>query len=292
MTKDSDSVADTSQRSRLVSSTDHYPTIAELLNAPEDEVNTYLQKPTTLKKDIVCLLREALSQLKATPLLREIKADLDDTRSHLKTVKSLKTNLDSMKEKVDNSAVENEIFKESMIKKLDELTTLKVQVDNMCAASVPVSNVPVSQPRMQQDTTFRRQLKVIGVNESVEAKNFNERALTDKTSIEKISAGLGTEVIIEDCRRLGKFTPGKNRPILVTFSSVWDVRKLRSKAIEQKLYQRDGILIVPELSYDDRQVEKKLLKKRYDLMSNGTEKSRIKIKDLILYVDGQIVDLD
>ena len=106
MTKDSDSVADTSQRSRLVSSTDHYPTIAELLNAPEDEVNTYLQKPTTLKKDIVCLLREALSQLKATPLLREIKADLDDTRSHLKTVKSLKTNLDSMKEKVDNSAVE------------------------------------------------------------------------------------------------------------------------------------------------------------------------------------------
>ena len=116
--------------------------------------------------------------------------------------------------------------------------------------------------------------------------------MTDKTSLETISASLGTEIIVEDCRRLGKYTTGKNRPILVTFSSVWDVRKLRSKAIEQKLYQRDGILIVPELSYDDRQVEKKLLKKRYDLMSNGTEKSRIKIKDLKLYVDGQIVDLD
>ena len=275
MTKDSEASADTSQRSRLFSTPDYYPTIAELLVAPEDEVNTYLQKSTTLKKDIACLLREALSQLRAAPLLREIKADLDDTRCHLKTVKSLNSNLDTMKEKVDNSALENELFKYSMLKKLDELTTLKDQVDKMCATSVPVSKAPVSQPRIQHDTIYKRQLKVIGVNESVGAKNFNDRTLTDKTSLETISASLGTEVIIEDCRRLGKFTPGKNRPILVTFSSVWDVRKLRSKAIEQKLYQRDGILIVPELSYDDRQVEKKLLKKRYDLMTNGTEKSRI-----------------
>ena len=97
--------------------------------------------------------------------------------------------------------------------------------------------------------------------QNVEAKNSNERALFDKASIETISVDLGTEVIIEDCRRLGNFIPGKSRTVLVTFSIIWDARKLRSKAIEQQLYRHKGVLIVPELSYEDRQVEKKILKK-------------------------------
>ena len=128
--------------------------------------------------------------------------------------------------------------------------------------------------------------------QNVEAKNSNDRALFDKASIETISADLGTEVIIEDCRRLGNFIPGKSRTVLVTFSNIWDARKLRSKAIEQQLYRHKGVLIVPELSYEDRQVEKKILQKRFELINQGTEKSRIRIRDLKLYVDGQFVASD
>ena len=60
------------------------------------------------------------------------------------------------------------------------------------------------------------------MSECVEAKNSNDRALFDKASIETISADRGTEVIIEHCRRLGKFIPGKSRTVLVTFSNIWD----------------------------------------------------------------------
>ena len=120
-------------------------------------------------------------------------------------------------------------------------------------------------------------MKVIGVSECVEAKNSNDRALFDKASIETIIADLGTEVIIEDCRRLGKCISGKSRTVLVTFSKIWDSRKLRRKAIEQQLYRHKGVFIVPELSYEDRQVEKKILKKRFELIIRGTQKSRIRI---------------
>ena len=101
--------------------------------------------------------------------------------------------------------IENKIFKEKMLMKLDELTAIKDTVDSMCATSASDSNAFASQPRIVLDSIHKRQLKVIGVSECVEAKNSNDRALFDKASIETISADLGTEVITEDCRRLGKF---------------------------------------------------------------------------------------
>ena len=176
-----------------------------------------------------------------------------------------------------------------MLMKLDELTAIKDKVDSMCVTSASASSALASQPRIVLDSIHERQLKVIGVSECVEAKNSNDRALSDKASIETISADLGTEVIIKDCRRLGKFIPGKSRTVLATLSNIWDARKLRSKAIQQQPYRHKGVLIVPELSYEDRQVEKKIFKKRFQLINQGTEKTRIRIRDLKFYVDGQFV---
>ena len=42
------------------------------------------------------------------------------------------------------------------------------------------------------------------------------------------------DVNIDDCRRLGGYTQDKNCPIPVTFANVWDARKCRSKAIENR----------------------------------------------------------
>ena len=132
-----------------------------------------------------------------------------------------------------------------------------------------------------------------GHNQQVSTcRKSNHRALFDKASTETIRSDLGTEVIIEDCRRLGKFFPGKSRTVLVTFRNNWDGRKFRGKVIGQHLYRHKGVMIVPEFSYEDRQVEKKILKKRFELIIQGTEKSRIRIRDLKLYVDGQFVASD
>ena len=215
---------------------DYYPSIDELVNANDGEFKALNGKLT--KDWLLCLLKDALS--------------------HLRTAKSFNSNFDTLKKvsSVNDVIIENEKFKK-MLMKLDELTAIKDKVDSICVTSASASSAFASQPIIVLDSIHKRQLKVIGVSECVEAKNSDDRALFDKASIETISADLGTEVNIEDCRRLGKFIPGKSRTVLVTFSNIWDARKLRSKAIEQQLYRHKGVLIVPELSYEDRQVEKK-----------------------------------
>ena len=112
---------------------------------------------------------------------------------------------------VNDVIIENKNFKEQMLIKLDELTAINDKVDSMCVTSASASSAFASQPRTVLDSTHERQLKVIGVSECIGPKNSNDRALFDKASIETISADLGTEVIIEACRRLGKFILGKSR---------------------------------------------------------------------------------
>ena len=170
---------------------------------------------------------------------------LKDALSHLRTAESFISNFDTLKEKVssvNDVIIENKKFKEQMLMKLEELTATKNKVDSMCVTSASASSAFASQPRIVLDSIHKRQLKkVIGVSECVEAKNSNDQALFGKASIETISADLGTEIIIEDCRRLGKFIPGKSRTVLVTFSNIWNARKLRSKAIEQQLSSQRSI---------------------------------------------------
>ena len=60
-----------------------------------------------------------------------------------------------------------------------------------------------------------------------------------------------------------------------------------SKSIERKLFQEKGILVLAQLSPSDQEIERCLLAKRYDLINDGTDKSRIKIHNLKLYIDGK-----
>ena len=60
-----------------------------------------------------------------------------------------------------------------------------------------------------------------------------------------------------------------------------------SKSIERKLFQEKDIGILAQLSPSDQEIERCLLAKRYTLIKDGTDKSRIKIRNLKLYIDGQ-----
>ena len=156
---------------------DYYPSIDELVNANDGEFKALTGKLT--KAWLFCLLKDALS--------------------HLKTAKSFNSNFDMLKEKVssvNDVIVENNKFKEQMLMKLDELTAIKDKVDSMWVTLASASSAFAFQPRIVPDSIHKRQLKVIGVSECVEAKNSNDRALFDIASIETINADLGTEVII------------------------------------------------------------------------------------------------
>ena len=65
----------------------------------------------------------------------------------------------------------------------------------------------------------------------------------------------------------------------------------RSRAPERRYHKSSGILFLPELSDNDKVVEKDLLRKRFEMLSNGHDKSRLTIRNLKLYLDGNFVDV-
>ena len=75
----------------------------------------------------------------------------------------------------------------------------------------------------------------------------------------------------------------------MTCPSIWDARLFLSKAIESKLHGRKKILVIPELSAADEETEKKLLKKRFEMIQSGCIKNKFKLK---LFYDNLEVALD
>ena len=116
----------------------------------------------------------------------------------------------------------------------------------------------------------------------------NDRKLRDKTIIDDIATELNIHnVQVSDCPRNGKFDNPKRRPIIATFPSIWDARRMVNKSNERKLFQEKGFLVLAQLSPSDQEIERCLLAKRYTLINDGTDKSRIKIRNLKLYLNGK-----
>ena len=81
-------------------------------------------------------------------------------------------------------------------------------------------------PLGENNPDYEYKLKVIGVKKSTN-KSSSERQMEDKTSVDYVISDHGVNGQIHDCHRLGRFSDGKNRPLLVTFNSVWDSRLCR-----------------------------------------------------------------
>ena len=132
-------------------------------------------------------------------------------------------------------------------------------------------------------------LRGLGIGIGIEGQNFDS-----------IGIGIGIEGPSIDfwywywywycnpcCHRNGKFNNSKRRSIIATFSSIWDARRMVSKSIERKLFQEKGILVLAQLSPSDQEIERSLLAKRCNLINDGTDKSRITIPNLKLYIEGK-----
>ena len=140
---------------------------------------------------------------------------------------------------------------------------------------------------LSRTDNHRYQVKIVGVPEN-NLRFSNDRKLRDKEIIEDIATELNLHnVQVSDCHSKGKFNDTKRRPIIATFSSIWDARRMVSKSIERKLLQEKGILVLAQLSPSGQEIERCLPAKRYTLINDGTDKSRIKIRNLKLYIDGK-----
>ena len=264
---------------RTNSTSNYYPTVDELLGALSNDAEYKALTGKLNKEWLHCLLKDTLLHLKQAKS-HSITFDTIDKR--------MKT-FDGMIEQqcYNNNLIEGKLQAFDELLQQQKLATAAVQksLDDMKLAPghLNAANNP--------DDLFKRQLKIVNIDEN-DKPSFNERALADKSALEKISADLGVHVKIDDCRRIGKYDTSRKRPIIVTFNSVWDARLLRSKAIESKLYNSSGILIVPELSPADKEKERKLLKKRYDLVQCGYDKTKLRIRNLRLFHNDAEIPLD
>ena len=91
---------------------------------------------------------------------------------------------------------------------------------------------------------------------------------------------------IRDCLRLGRYNSERSypRPLLVTFSRVFDVQAVLSKRGSLS----DSIAVKPDLSAEERAIEGILLRERWALIQSGVQKNSIKIRNSGLFVDGTL----
>ena len=97
---------------------------------------------------------------------------------------------------------------------------------------------------------------------------------------------IGKKPTISDCFRIGKYDETKRRGIIVKLSNIWTTRKILANSIHEKDYPADyRAFISPELTHEERIIERNLLKRRRDRIENGTKRTSIRIRNLKFYVD-------
>ena len=147
--------------------------------------------------------------------------------------------------------------------------------------------IDIQKESLSRTDNHRYQVKIVDVPEN-NLRFSKDRKLRDNENTEDFATELNLHIVhVSDCHRNGKFNNSKRRPIIATFSSIWDARRMVSKSIERELFQEKGILVIAQLSPSDQEIERCLLAKRYTFINDGTDKSRIKIRSLKLYFDGK-----
>ena len=128
-----------------------------------------------------------------------------------------------------------------------------------------------------------------GLPESSE-DNVYKRKTDDIKKVKNIALKLGFEELrINGVIRAGKYDPDKDRTLIVELTSRTDAELLVSKAILDKFGTKNNVYISPDLTREERLEERKVLKKRRELINTGTDKNSIKIRNLKLLVDGVVV---
>ena len=151
-------------------------------------------------------------------------------------------------------------------------------------SQLPNKNQAKARANPNPDRKFN--IVVYGTMESPDGTPRQDRMAYDNQEvldvIETVESTI-TVQLIRDCFRMGKYLKGKKRPILVKMSRTREVQSILAN--RRKLAQKPSVSIKPDMSFEERAVEKILLKKRWELMGQGVEKGKIKIRGKTLSVN-------
>ena len=81
-------------------------------------------------------------------------------------------------------------------------------------------------------------VRISGISESKE-KSYTDRQFADKEKVEEVFKKQNVNCPIIETNRRGNFIEDRQRKLIATFSSLWDVRLVISSAIQKKLFETD-----------------------------------------------------
>ena len=182
--------------------------------------------------------------------------------------------------------------------KVTPLKTLEAKIDSVLfKLEEPRTEIQPAQPskpiEVLQNNKYDHHYRVrISGNSESEEKSFIDRQFADKEKVEEVFKKLNVNCPVIETNRRGKFIEDRQRKLIANFSSPWDARLVISSAIQKKLFATDKSVITTDLSPSDLAIERKLLSKRYQLISNGVPKETLKIRYLKLYQGNKEVNVD
>ena len=260
----------------------------------ENKLNDLEAKLGELIKPINTKLQSIESEFKKS--IKELADRIDiieNCQSNQKTCNSnIHDKIDSIEQKI---SIEINELKANISKIQEDIKSYHKQNDSNQKVDSTKTNYPHKQQhnRSQNGPLLNYQIRVFGVQETTEDLSRIDRKNYDKTHIEKILKHLNKEHIqISDCYRLGKYSKENkhSRTLLVTFSSVWDKDMVLQSANSLATFNQ-RVFLSPALSDSDRLLERKILKKRWELINSGNERKDVKINNLKLYLKGNLVDI-
>lgn len=255
--------------------------------ATEEDASKLLN--SLLKPSLLCLVRECLAQLRETSskenkmleslshlstsfsdfkssFLPEIKMKLDETCSNInRDIEPLRSGVEAITKSVTSIAEYAEVTT-----KLDEI---KATMPSMIATA------PRHQATSLSNNSTDKIIRVRGVPEP--SGDRMDQLKMDKDAIDKIFSHLEVKCEIQDLKRVGIHSAEKCRTLLVTVDSTMNKRLLLSAVAKLKTYQIP-VFISRDLNYEERQLENSLLKKRRELINDGTDPKTIRYRNMQL----------
>ena len=127
-----------------------------------------------------------------------------------------------------------------------------------------------------------------GLDECPQGTHFVDRSIRDKRAVSSVVRALDTSlssVSIRDTIRLGRYrsTNPRPRPLLVKFNEAGDVMSILAnrKNLSQSF---PHVLIKPDMTKEQRDIEHILLKERKALIASGKHRQDIKLKGNRLFL--------
>lgn len=153
---------------------------------------------------------------------------------------------------------------------------------------IPKHMVSNSSHRSQQSSERSYNVVVYGIEESPPKTARPERSKHDQENLSSTFASIDPSIqnsAIKDFHRLGKYKTDQNRPrpILVKFLRAIDAQSVLTN--RDKVSQ--PIIIKPDMSKEDRDIQSVLLRERWNLIQTGVDRRSIKIRNNCLYLNNK-----